>query len=271
MPIIDVDGDKLHFFESGSGTPIIFVHGSCGGGRQWRALSDELSKDYRCLSLDLFGSGASETWPLERDWTPLEDERAIGAVLDLLGEPAHLIVHSGGGEFAYPTIKNRREDIISLTMFEPVYFHLLRQENNPLYAEPEGMADQFHAAIDNNDLETAMTSFVDVWANRQGTWAGLPEAVKAMMKQGSNRLYHEWNNLKGDEPTQSELAQIDIPVLLFLGDKTIPSMHRVVEIIRHSIPNCRYFEIEGAGHLSPFTHPKVALPIIDGFLAELSA
>lgn len=42
MPTIYVDGDKLHFFEVGKGTPIIFVHGSCGGGGQWKFLTAEL-------------------------------------------------------------------------------------------------------------------------------------------------------------------------------------------------------------------------------------
>jgi len=53
MPVFDVDGDKLHFFENGSGTPIIFVHGSCGGGGQWGGLSKKLSENFRCISLDM--------------------------------------------------------------------------------------------------------------------------------------------------------------------------------------------------------------------------
>ena len=91
MPTVYVDGDKPHFFEAGNGTPVIFVHGSCGGGGQWGGLSRKLGDDFRCISLDLFGSGKSEIWPLEREWTARDDERAINAVLDYLDEPATLL------------------------------------------------------------------------------------------------------------------------------------------------------------------------------------
>jgi len=35
MPVLNVDGDRLHYFDEGAGTPVIFIHGSCGG-RCWR-------------------------------------------------------------------------------------------------------------------------------------------------------------------------------------------------------------------------------------------
>jgi len=269
MPTIHVDGDKLHFFETGNGTPIVFVHGSCGGGGQWNGLSADLSDNFRCVSLDLFGSGKSEAWPLERKWTTQDDERAINAILDYLGKPAHLFVHSGGGCFSYPTIKNSREQILSLTFFEPAYFQLLRLDNDPLFAEPEEMSNHYRAAIDDDNLDRAMASFVDVWAGNVGAWASLPDTVRAMMKIGSNRLYHEWKTPWLEEPTRSDLAALDLPVLLFKGNETIPSMHRVCEIMRQSLPNCRYVEINGAGHMSPFTHAKAALPVIREFLSKV--
>ena len=269
MPTVYVDDDKLHFFEAGNGAPIIFVHGSCGGGGQWGGISRELSNDFRCISLDLFGSGKSETWPLEREWTTRDDERAINAVLDYLGEPAHLVVHSGGGHFSYPTIKNRRDQLLSLTLFEPAYFQLLGQENNPFFAEPTAMANDFRAAIDDKNLDRAMASFVDVWAKKKGVWASLPDTVKDMMKLGSNRLYHEWMTPWFEEPSRDDLAVLNLPVLLFKGTETLPSMHRVCEVMQDSLPNCRYVEIDGAGHMSPFTHAKVALPEMVEFLSAI--
>jgi pimeloyl-ACP methyl ester carboxylesterase len=268
MPTIDVDGDKLHFVENGSGIPIIFVHGSCGGGGQWGGLSSGLSDRFRCVSLDLFGSGKSEAWPFEREWTNRDDERAINAVLDYLGVPAHLVIHSGGGHFSYPTIKNRRAELLSLTFFEPAYFHLLRRENNLLFAEPTAMSNNYRAAIDNKDLNQAMASFVDVWAKKDGVWAGLPDPVKDMMKRASNRLYYEWMTPWFEEPSRNDLAGLNLPILLFKGSETLPSMHRVCQIMQETLPNCRFVEIDGAGHMSPFTHAKVALPEMIKFFSE---
>ncbi|MGE4609993.1 MAG: hypothetical protein AAED33_01080 [Paracoccaceae bacterium] len=61
------------------------MHGSCDEAGQWKGLSAGLSDTYRCLSLDMFGSGQSEPWSMERNWTPEDGERAINAILDYLG------------------------------------------------------------------------------------------------------------------------------------------------------------------------------------------
>ena len=61
MPILNVDGDRLYYLDEGAGTPVIFIHGSCGGADQWRALSSRFQESYRTICLDLFGSGQSES------------------------------------------------------------------------------------------------------------------------------------------------------------------------------------------------------------------
>ncbi|WP_419914124.1 alpha/beta fold hydrolase [Hoeflea sp.] len=267
MPTLDVDGDRLHFTDDGTGTPVIFVHGSCGGAGQWKAMAAGLTDNHRTVCLDLFGSGQSQPWPIERVWTAEDDERAISAVLDRLGEPAHFVIHSGAGHFAYPTIKNRNHDVRSLTLFEPVYFNLLRETGDPLFAEPEQIANRFREAMDNNDLDGAMEGFVDSWAGVNGAWASLPDAIKAMMKIGSNRLYHEWKTNLHDEPSRQDLMRLETPALLFKGSRTIKSMHRVCELIRQHLPACDYMEVEGAGHMSPFTHVSAVLPAVKAHLA----
>ncbi len=271
MPILNIDGDRLHYADSaegGDGVPVVFVHGSCGGGGQWKSLAGALSEDYRTICIDLFGSGRSEPWPIERHWTTRDDERAIDAVLDLLAEPVHFVVHSGGGCFSYPSIKSHRAQIKSLTLFEPVYFHLLHQSNDPLFAEPEDMANRYRAALDDGDTERAMASFVDAWARQDGAWNKLPEPVKAFMRLGSNRLYHEWRTPWFEEPSRDDLTALGLPALLFKGRDTIASMHRVCEIAEQAIPGCRTIEIEGAGHMSPFTHATTALPHLREHLAK---
>jgi pimeloyl-ACP methyl ester carboxylesterase len=75
MPVLYVDGDRLYYLDEVAGTPVIFIHGSRGGAGQWRALSSRLQDSYRTICLDLFGSGQSESWPIERHWTVDDDSR----------------------------------------------------------------------------------------------------------------------------------------------------------------------------------------------------
>ena len=112
-----------------------------------------------------------------------------------------------------------------------------------------------------------MANFVDVWAGAKGAWDSLPDPVKDMMWPGSGRLYYEWLSISRDEPNREDWAALDLPVLLFKGSRTLPSMHRVCEIMRQALRNCHYVEIDGAGHMSPFTHAAEALPLVREHLA----
>lgn len=266
MTILDVDGDKLHFVDEGSGTPVVFVHGSCGGAGQWKGLASALRDDYRTICIDLFGSGQSGPWPIERQWHTEDDGRAINAVLDLLAEPVHLIIHSGGGHFAYPVISGRPDRILTITLFEPIYFHLLRQEGNVLFEEPRAMSMRYRKAVSIGDLEGAICDFVDTWTE-PGAWNAFRETTRAMMRSGAGRLYHEWLTPWLDVPNRDDLRVQSIPALLIKGGQTLQSMHRVCDIVAQLLPDCRYHTIDGAGHMSPFTHAGQVAPLVRRHLA----
>lgn len=242
MPILDVNGDRLHYLDEGSGTPVVFVHGSCGG------------------------AGQSEPWPLARPWTVEDDSRAILAVLARLEGPVHLVAHSGGGHFAYPALRAARERVLSITLIEPVYFQLLRQDGDPLFHEPRAMSARYRAAIDAGRDEDAIEGFVDGWVG-PGAWRILPDRVKTMMRSGAARLYHEMRTLESETPSLADLAALDLPVLLVKGSQTIASMHRICETVARVMPACRFETIEGAGHMSPFTHVEHVAPLIETHLA----
>lgn len=269
MTIVDIDGDKLHFADQGSGAPVVFVHGSCGGARQWKGLASALRDDYRTICIDLFGSGQSGSWPIERQWRVDDDGRAIDTVLDLLAEPVHLVAHSAGGHFAYSAIGGRPDRILTLTLFEPVYFHLLRQDGDALFEEPRAMSIRYREAADAGNLEEGIRGFVDKWTG-SGTWNALPETTRIMMRSGAGRLYHEWLTPWFDAPSRDDLGVQAIPTLLVKGGQTLSSMHRVCDILAQSLPDCRYQTIESAGHMSPFTHVGQVAPLVRRHLAGAS-
>ena len=74
------------------------------------------------------------------------------------------------------------------------------------------------------------------------------------MRDSANRLYFEWNNIYGSMPTIADLNGIESPVLLVKGTETIGPMHSVCNLIRSEVSNVDYLEVEGAGHMCPFTH-----------------
>ncbi|AEH39101.1 alpha/beta fold hydrolase [Halopiger xanaduensis] len=60
MPAETVNGARLYYEESGSGTPILFLHGVMMGSRFFTEQQDALAGDYRPIVLDFRGHGRSE-------------------------------------------------------------------------------------------------------------------------------------------------------------------------------------------------------------------
>jgi pimeloyl-ACP methyl ester carboxylesterase len=44
-------------------------------------------------------------------------------------------------------------------------------------------------------------------------------------------------------------------------------MSRVFDVVQRALPHCKYVEIDGAGHMSPFTHAEAVLPFVKQHLA----
>jgi non-heme chloroperoxidase len=50
MPTIEVNGSALEYFESGSGTPLVLVHGSVNDHRAWEAQVAPLATRYHVIT-----------------------------------------------------------------------------------------------------------------------------------------------------------------------------------------------------------------------------
>ena len=92
------DGVNLHYFETGSGTPVIFVHEFAGDARSWEPQVRHFARAYRCIAFNALGFPPSDV-PAGADMYSQDHARDdILAVLDGLGiERAHIVGLSMGG------------------------------------------------------------------------------------------------------------------------------------------------------------------------------
>ncbi len=56
----DADTVRWHYVETGTGEPVVFLHGIPDSWFQWHHQMAALSKNYRCIAVDLKGYGQSE-------------------------------------------------------------------------------------------------------------------------------------------------------------------------------------------------------------------
>src|SRR5258708_2480800 len=99
MPTLTTDdGVRLHYEESGSGTPVVFVHEFAGDWRTWEPQLRHFSRRYRCIAYNARGYPPSEVPADAERYSQQRARDDILSVLDVLGLPrAHIVGNSMGG------------------------------------------------------------------------------------------------------------------------------------------------------------------------------
>jgi pimeloyl-ACP methyl ester carboxylesterase len=77
--------------------------------------------------------------------------------------PVHLVGHSYGGAVATAVALAHPERVASLTVYEPVLFHLLREVGDPGWDEVQQVPATVRRHLDAGDPEAAACHFVDYW------------------------------------------------------------------------------------------------------------
>lgn len=117
---------NIAYEDIGVGPPIVLVHCSSSSHKEWKSLITELQDRYRVLAPDLIGYGESDRWPRDKMFDPYVDVRLITRLLEIAKEPVHLAGHSYGAAMSLEAARTHENRIKSLTLVEPVSFHLLR-------------------------------------------------------------------------------------------------------------------------------------------------
>ena len=98
---LTVDGIAVRYRETGSGAPVVLLHGGGSSGAQWRRVCEILKDRYRMITANQFGHGGTEPWPGPPERLSHEAEATlVRAVISKVGGSVHLVGHSYGGGVA---------------------------------------------------------------------------------------------------------------------------------------------------------------------------
>ena len=264
------EGDRF-YREVGAGEPIVFLHCSSGSSGAWVSVMNQLVRDHRALAPDLLGYGRSAPWP--RD-LPLASDGELGvleALLDVVGQPVHLVGHSYGGTVALNAARRFPRRVASLTLIEPVAFHLLRRADEPTgWREIAALAERHLALVREGRDAAAAEAFVTYWSGPKA-WQQMPDAARDSAVRSAAKVAAEWLLMFALEDDCDAIAGIEAPMLLVCGGRTRPPARQVVEILRQALLHARYHEIADAGHMSPLTHPACIAESIQHHVGAVNA
>jgi pimeloyl-ACP methyl ester carboxylesterase len=248
--------------EVGAGEPILLLHCSAGASSAWMPVVGHLGPGFRALAPDLLGYGRNDLWPRGTALGPDDELGAVEALLDMAGRPVHLVGHSYGGTVALSAAGRYPQRVASLTLIEPVSFHLLRRADEPDgWREIAALAGRHLALVEAGRDAEAAEAFTTYWMGRLA-WQRMAEPARGSVVRTMPKVAAEWQLMLAADDDLDAVARIDAPTLLVCGAGTRSPARRVVDVLRSALPRARTLGIGDAGHMSPVTHPAAVADAI---------
>jgi pimeloyl-ACP methyl ester carboxylesterase len=251
------DGTAIAYWRSGSGPPLVLVHGTTADHMRWAGVLPSLERQFTVYAMDRRGRGGSGDAPgyaIEREF---ED---VAAVVEAIGEPVSLLGHSYGAicslEASMLTDKVRR-----LILYEPPIPTTL-----PLY--PPGVPDRIQALVDAGDPEAGLELFVrEVVRMPDGELARYRSLPSWKMRvKLAPTIPRELLVDRGYRFRPERFADSAIPTLLLVGGDSPPVFRQAIDVVAAALPNSRVVVMAGQRHVAMDAAPELFLAEVRRFL-----
>jgi hypothetical protein len=265
------DGVRLHYEETGTGTPIIFVHEFAGDHRSWETQMRHFGQRYRAITYGARGYPPSDVPPDPSSYSQARAADDIAAVLDACGiAKAHVVGLSMGG-FATLHFGFRHPDrALSLTVA------------GCGYGAEKGARDKFRAEVD------AVAAFLD----NEGI-----EAFAAKYAYGPTRVQFENKDPRGFAEFAQQLAEhsalgsrntqlgvqkerpslydlidqmkaLTVPTLVLTGDEDWPCLQPAL-LMKQTIPTAALSVMPNCGHTINIEDPDQFNRLVGEFVVQV--
>jgi pimeloyl-ACP methyl ester carboxylesterase len=267
------DGVKLYYEETGSGTPIVFVHEFAGDLRSYEPQVRYFSRRYRCINYNARGYPPSDVPENFESYSQARARDDIRAVLDGLKiEKAHILGISMGGfatlhfGFAYP------KRALSLVVAGCGY----------------GAAPDKRQQFADETARTAAQIAEKGMAEVAKTYGAGPTRVQFEVKDP--RGYAEFmqqlsehstlgaaNTMRGVQARRSSLweliddmKKLDVPTLIATGDEDDPCLEPGL-LMKRAIRSAALVVLPNTGHALNLEEPDLFNRCCDDFFHQVEA
>jgi pimeloyl-ACP methyl ester carboxylesterase len=241
------DGTPLACWQSGSGPPLLLVHGGLCDHLAWFFALPLLEQHFTVWTYDRRGRGQSGD---TRPNSPHREAEDIEAILAATGEPAHLLGHSAGAIASLHAALEIRT-LRSLILYEPPYI-ATGARPKPAPAVLEELERLLSAGDPDAALAIAMRETVDMSTaeidslRSSSGWEHLRAAARA--------IPHDWA-LWDDQPSPEALAAIATPTLMLMGSNSPAWLQAAAQAVTAALPHAELAVMEGQGHSAMVTGP----------------
>lgn len=252
----------LAFSDTGSGRPLVILHGLFGSKRNWAGIAHRLAAVRRVVVPDLRNHGESP-WDPRHDYPAMADDVA-DLIARRIGPPADVIGHSMGGKAAMMLALTRPALVERLVVVDiaPVvstgtpieYVQAMRALPVERFTRRSELADALAPAISDRGVRNFLS------LNAAATEVGLVWRVNLAA------LEHDFDKILGFPLIESGRSYLG-PALFLTGGRSpyVRTEHRPE--IERLFPAAEFETIPAAGHWVHADAPDAFVAAVSRFLA----
>ena len=257
--IISTDSTAIAYDRTGSGPPLVLVHGTTADHSTWADVRPFLADHFTVYAMDRRGrgeSGDAEAYALERE---AED---VVTVVDSIDDAVDLLGHSYGALCALEAAL-RTDGLRRLVLYDPEVTAEVTPDDEQALAE-------IRNANDAGDQDEALVVFYREIARLSAaeieylqslpTWSQRVDAVHTVLRELEAEYAYDF------EPER--FHGMTTPTLLLVGEESSPLMHKNAETIHEAVHESRIAILENQQHLAYRMAPERFAEEVLAFLTE---
>ncbi|CAN5432610.1 alpha/beta hydrolase [soil metagenome] len=242
------DGTLISYKRSGSGSPLILVHGTTASHKRWDAITPRFEPHFTVIAMDRRGRGESGDSP---EYNLMREAEDIAALADAMDKPVAVLGHS------YGALCSLEAALLSNNISKLILYEAPVPTEYFLY--PPGTPERMKAHIDQGELEAALEMMMrDV--------VKMPDHEFEMYRQLP--MWKERVAIAPTIPREMEIeltynfdpqkfSGLTIPVLLLRGGDSPPIFKKATEIVDNALPNSTVVVLPGQQHIAMDTTPDL--------------
>ncbi|MGO9482790.1 MAG: alpha/beta fold hydrolase [Candidatus Kryptoniota bacterium] len=264
---LQVNGYPMAYMERGSGSTVVFVHGSLSDYRYWNPQVASLGPRFRVIAVSL-RHYYPERWDGKgEDFSIKTHAEDVAAFIERLNcGPVYLVGHSRGGSVALGAAKIRPDLIKKLVLMEPAVTALLPKPEGPPKPDPrQARAKTTAAFFAKGDMEGGLEYFVNE-VNGPGAWKRRSEEVRQMNRDNAWTAIPMAND--SDIVACDDLRKMGMPVLLVESEKGPGWLKTILNEAAKCLPSASHVLIPKAAHqMNRDNHAEFDRALVD-FLSK---
>lgn len=254
--VISKDGTHIAYERSGTGPPLVLIHGTGIDHTYWTPLIPKLEQYFTVYTVDRRGrgqSGDTQPYAIQREFDD------VAALVDSIPGTVGLLGHSYGAlcslEAALLTTH-----IHKLVLYEPPVYTTID------VSYPPDILDRFDALLKAGHAEEALLMVYEVGqasTHELNLLRSLPSWQARVL--AAHTIPREQISVKNYSFDPGRFRNLEIPILFLLGSESLAFYKAATETLHESLPHSRIAILPEQQHEAVVTAPELFLREVIGF------